>query len=165
MQQIGTALAAMATSLKAQLRLHGAHGDAGYRTTHLFLALTAMAGTMANRAVGGGGGRSASTSDARINEAVLAAADRLGGQDAEPTLMKLQHLATAAGQRQHKAGPALREGVTAAVRGKYGADISLVMHQEQLDAPRGATMSPSALRVWTLLFGVAQRLHRGCGRR
>ena len=30
--------------------------------------------------------------------------------------------------------------------------------QEKLDAPKGATMSPSAFRVWTLLFRVAQRL-------
>jgi hypothetical protein len=156
-QQIGAASTAMGTSLKAQLAVHGALGD-GETTAQMFVALSQMAGAMAGRGVGGGGVRSASAADLRVNEAVLAAAERLSVQGADQTLANMQQMAMEAGKRLHKSGRALRTGCKAALLGPYGSDIALIMNQEKLEPPKGATISPSASRVWSLLCTAAQRL-------
>ena len=159
-QQIALAATAMATSLEAQILLQPNAGTPEAQLSRVFMALTAMAGaTSSLRSAVSGGSRTMSSSDARINEAVMAAAERLGAPGAASTLAGLQRMAVAAARRQLEAGPALRAGVAAAVQHEaYGADISLLLHQEKLDTPKGATVSHNASRVWALLFGVAQRL-------
>ena len=46
----------------------------------------------------------------------------------------------------------------AAVTGPFGAQISLVMHQENLSAPKGAALTTNGSRVWGTLAEVARTL-------
>jgi hypothetical protein len=151
-------LASQATevSLTEQLRRHGTARQT--TRTHVFMALTEMAGALtASRTMGSSssGGRSASTSDTRVNAAVLQAAEKLAARDGS-TVDELQRLAQASGTRVEQNGPELRAAVAAAQQGEFGAEISLILHQESLATPKG-TMAPSASKVWNSLLVVAQR--------
>ena len=77
-------------------------------------------------------------------------------QDAVARLGELQQAAA----RDESEAPALREAVGAAATGLFGAHISLLphMHQERLDAPKGAALSSNGSRVWSTLAEVARTL-------
>ena len=60
--------------------------------------------------------------------------------------------------RDDSEAPALRGAVGAAVTGPFGAQISLLMHQENLTVPRGATLTTNGSRVWGTLAEVARTL-------
>ena len=154
---ITSASQATEVSLTEQLLRHGTVEQTSTNITHVFMALTEMAGALAaSRTMGSGsGGRGASTSDTRVNAAVLRAAERLAAE-AEPVVQELQRLATASGARVEQNGPELRAAVAAAQQGEYGAEIALILHQESLSTPKG-TMAPSANRMWNSVLVVAQR--------
>jgi hypothetical protein len=159
-QQIALAATAMLSDLATQIRSQTESDSPEEQLPRVFMALAAMAATTSPQGrAASGGGRATTSTDARANEAVVAAAERLGKSlDASKLLDDLRALAASAAQRLEEAGPALRAGVAAAVQHEeYGADISLLLHQEKLDVPKGATVTNHASRVWTLLYAVAQR--------
>ena len=55
--------------------------------------------------------------------------------------------------------------MSAAVTGEFGAQITLLIHQEKLDAPRGAMLSLNAKAVWGTLADVAHQLLIAWGER
>ena len=56
-----------------------------------------------------------------------------------------------AAARDEAEAPALRDAVGAVVTGQFGAQITLLMHQENLSVPRGAALSTNGSRVWGTL--------------
>ena len=107
--------------------------------TRVYLTLSAMA--VATAAGGGGKARTAAAGEVRINSALQLATEKLAANpeslDAVARLGELQQAAA----RDESEAPALRDAVGAAVTGQFGAHISLLMHQERLDAPKGAALS------------------------
>jgi hypothetical protein len=154
---ITSASQATEVSLTEQLLRHGTVEQTSAKRIHVFMALTEMAGALtASRTMGSrSGGRGASTSDTRVNAAVLLAAEKLDAQ-AGSTVDELQRLAQASGTRVEQNGPELRAAVAAAQQGEFGAEIALIIHQESLATPKG-TMAPSANKMWNSLLVVAQR--------
>ena len=71
-----------------------------------------------------------------------------------PRLGQLQQAAS----RDESESPALCEAVRGAVTGAFGAQITLLIHQEKLDAPKGAVLSSNAKSVWGTLAEVARQL-------
>jgi hypothetical protein len=93
-----------------------------------------------------------------INSALQEAAEKLGASPAsQEEVARLGELQQAAA-RDESESPALREAAAAAVTGQFGAQISLLIHQEKLDAPTGATLTSNGSRVWSTLADVARQL-------
>ena len=87
---------------------------------------------------GGAAARHEAAGCVRINGALQAAAEAFGADPAaREELAWLGQLQQAASKDEGESdSPALREAATAAVTGQFGAHISLLIHQEKLDAPR-----------------------------
>ena len=96
------------------------------------------------KGAGRSSGRSAQVGEARANTAVQKIAENLSSNtEAEATLARLEKLANAAA-RDELAVPALHTEALAAVRGRWGAEISLLLHQE--NEARSAKRCASLLR-------------------
>ena len=73
-------------------------------------------------------------------------------------MLRLQALGTAAA-RDEAESPALVNAARNAMQGPNGADITLILSQEKLDAPKGAWgLSPNTRTVWTALATLAKQL-------
>ena len=72
-------------------------------------------------------------------------------------MARLGRLAIAAAKDETEA-PALRAAASAAVTGEFGAQITLLIHQEKLDAPRGGAHSTTNSKaVWGTLLMLPAR--------
>ena len=98
---------------------------------------------------GSAAARSAAPDGARVNQAVLEAAEELGRDtEAMEQVRRLGQLASAAAKNEAEA-PALRAAAKAAATSDHGADISLLIHQEKLDPPRhGTHCTTRTVRRW-----------------
>ena len=101
--------------------------DVEDRRSRVSLAVAEIA--LATQAGGSGtASRSAATDGAKVNQAEHEAADQLGRDaDAREEVAQLGRLATAAAKDEAEA-PALRAAARAAVTGKFGAQITLLIH-------------------------------------
>ena len=98
----------------------------------------------------------------KVNAAVHEAAEQLGRNPiAREEVARLGRLAIAAAKDETEA-PALRAAASAAVTGEFGAQITLLIHQEKLDAPCGGAHSTTngklVCDVWATLADVARQL-------
>ena len=97
---------------------------------------------------GGVAARAEATGSLRVNAALQDAAEKLGAiSAAREAVARLGQLATASA-RDKSESPGLLSAASDAVMGEFGAQITLLIHQEKLDAPRGAILSPNAKAVW-----------------
>ena len=73
-------------------------------------------------------------------------------------MLQLGTLATAAARNESES-PALCTAARSALRGPFGAEVTLLISQEKLDAPKGTCgLSPNARTVWQTLASVAKQL-------